>query len=224
MAADDSYVPHIMDSDMADSWGNDQHMFDSALAQDTPLDFNQFLNTDAFISSPAAGNAVLTGYASPAKTLHTRREQTPGLAQHTNLQPRSAMSSSSPESSSQDSASESSGRRKRKMTSSNSSPSVLFDGTEGQAGNSWHKEDSMHGVSSTARDSMFVKREPQEGLQLESDVDSINKSMASHFDFGSNASSPGIFSFGSPEQTVTPAKLEHQTDLHHMSQVRDDRK
>ncbi|KAF2145961.1 uncharacterized protein K452DRAFT_294580 [Aplosporella prunicola CBS 121167] len=219
MATDDSYVPHIMDSDMAESWGNDQHMFDSALAQDTPLDFNQFLNTDAFISSPAAGNAVLTSYASPAKTLHNRREQTPGLAQHTTLQPRSTMSSSSPESSSQDSASESSGRRKRKMTSSNSSPSVLFDGSEGQAGNSWHKEDSMHGVSSTARDSMFVKREPQEGLQLEPDVDSINKSMASHFDFGSNASSPGIFSFGSPEQTVTPAKLEHQTDSHHMSQA-----
>lgn len=214
MATDDTYVPHIMDSDMTEAWNADKQMFDPAAPlqeihdfPSTPFDYAQYLNNEAFVSSPTPGQAGLPGYASPAKPFapHSEPPSAP-LQSHSSLQPRSHMSSS-PDSSSQDSSSESSGRRKRKMTSSDSSPSALFDGMDN------HMDGyTMIGLDAVneCRDSLFVKREPQDLLGLESDVDSINKTMASHFDVGSNSSSPTFFTFGSPEQTVVPSKLEQQ--------------
>ncbi|GME56592.1 hypothetical protein GTA08_BOTSDO00142 [Neofusicoccum parvum] len=217
-ANDDNYTPHIMDSDLPEPWSADQQMFDSAFnnpdlhdlhGETTPFDYNQYLNNDAF-SSPAPGQANLAGYPSPAKVFPGRTEQTSApLPQHSSLKPRSHMSSS-PDSSSQDSSSESSGRRKRRMTSSNSSPSALFDGCMDGHGHmdEWSK-DPMAGLeyAGNPRDSMLVKRE------IETDVDTINKNLAANLEVHSSSSSPALFNFSSPDQTVAPSKLEqHSAD------------
>ncbi|KAL1636930.1 SPT3 Dosage dependent suppressor of Ty-induced promoter mutations-like protein [Neofusicoccum ribis] len=217
-ANDDNYTPHIMDADLPEPWSADQQMFDSAFnnpdlhdlhGETTPFDYNQYLNNDAF-SSPAPGQANLAGYPSPAKVFPGRTEQTSApLPQHSSLKPRSHMSSS-PDSSSQDSSSESSGRRKRRMTSSNSSPSALFDGCMDGHGHmdEWSK-DPMAGLeyAGNPRDSMLVKRE------IETDVDTINKNLAANLEVHSSSSSPALFNFSSPDQTVAPSKLEqHSAD------------
>lgn len=224
-ANDDNYTPHIMDSDLPEPWSADQQMFDSAFnnpdlhdlhGETTPFDYNQYLNNDAF-SSPAPGQANLAGYPSPAKVFPGRTEQTSApLPQHSSLKPRSHMSSS-PDSSSQDSSSESSGRRKRRMTSSNSSPSALFDGCMDGHGHmdEWSK-DPMAGLeyAGNPRDSMLVKRE------IETDVDTINKNLAANLEVHSSSSSPALFNFSSPDQTVAPSKLEqHSADSQSIVQV-----
>ncbi|OJD29194.1 ankyrin repeat protein [Diplodia corticola] len=226
MATDDSYVPHIFDDDnMAEHWATDPQMFDSTglepdlsdMGGEAAFDYNQYLNNDAF-SSPARTQSAMPGYPSPAKAFAARSDHTPAplQSQSAALQPRSQMSSSPASSSSQDSASETSGRRKRKLTSSDSSPSQFFGGGADTSMDEWHK-DSMAGFDMPhAHDSIFVKRESSDFLNLENDVDTIGKTMASSaFEVGSSGSSPAIFTCGSPNQTVVPSKLEqHSSQMH----------
>lgn len=226
MDDDDSYVPHIIDSDMGvESWPTEQQMYDQAINPEPSYDYTEFLNAEAFVSSPTpGGQPALAGFASPAKAFPSRSEQTSApLQSQSTLQPRSHMSSS-PDSSSQDSASETSGRRKRKMTSSDSSPSAIFDPMDNHMDNymdDWPK-DPMAALeaSSDGNDSMFVKREPHDFLALENDVDSLGKTMASHFDVVSTGSSPAVFNFASPGQTIAPSNLEqHSSESRTIAQV-----
>ncbi|KAK0616139.1 Tankyrase-1 [Lasiodiplodia hormozganensis] len=218
MDDDDSYVPHIIDSDMGvESWPTEQHMYDQGINPEPNYDYTEFLNAEAFVSSPTpGGQPALAGFASPAKPFPSRSEQTSApLQSQSTLQPRSHMSSS-PDSSSQDSASETSGRRKRKMTSSDSSPSALFDPMDNHMDNymdDWPKDHiAALEASSDGNDSMFVKREPHDFLDLEHDVDSLGKTMASHFDVGSSDNSPAVFTFNnSPGQTIAPSNLEQHS-------------
>ncbi|KAK7564339.1 hypothetical protein IWX49DRAFT_119329 [Phyllosticta citricarpa] len=159
---------HIMDSEMDD--------FDTAM-NDHMFDPFQFINTDAFVSSPAPGAA--NACHSPAKPLLSHREQTPALPQtNATLQPRSAMSSSSPESSSQDSASETSGRRKRKLNSSESSPATnsLFN-FETSSTNKWARDESQ-GAYANSPHSEFAPLVKEETRDRSVDVDLAHHSMS----------------------------------------------
>ncbi|KAK8199993.1 uncharacterized protein BKA78DRAFT_16080 [Phyllosticta capitalensis] len=191
---------HIMDSDMADPWNTDD-MFENAAITDPSLDFTQFLNNDAFVSSPAPGAAPLAnGHNSPAKPLTSNREQTPAISQmHATMQSRSTMSSSSPESSSQDSASETSGRRKRKLTSSDSSPNenTFFD-FDSSSTNNWQRDESQ-GPPANSPFSRWVKRESDDSIGMEAEVDLVSRSMATaHFDY------PASNEQRAPTRTIAP--------------------
>ncbi|KAK8169409.1 hypothetical protein IWX90DRAFT_485361 [Phyllosticta citrichinensis] len=204
---------HIMGADM--DWNCDENMFESTAMTDAAaaaaLDFGDYLNNDAFVSSPVPGAATLAnphGYHSPAKPLPSQRDQTPALSQtHATLQSRSTISSSSPESSSQDSASETSRRRKRKLTSSDSSPApTSFFDFERSSTTNWPRDESQGAsINSPHLDFPWVKSEFEESAGLD-DVDMVSRSMADS-SFAHYVASPIGNEQRAPNTTIAPTDM-----------------
>ncbi|KAJ9666093.1 SPT3 Dosage dependent suppressor of Ty-induced promoter mutations-like protein [Coniosporium apollinis] len=213
----ESFSPLVVDQDTAAGWnnGNDDYLFDSSIINTDQLDDSSLFGTPGTFGNaqPAATPGLL--YGSPERPNDPSHDPPKtGNRQHGSLQPRSAPSSASPESSSQESASDTSSRRKRKTTSSNSSPSATFGSGDRQDKKDWSaKMDSMVNTENSFGngDTAFNWVEPSNVLSMDTDLDSINRTMENHFDFESAASSPGAFGLSSADQSFMGSMPNQQS-------------